>query len=135
MARRRAKGEGSIYYSQNQNLWVAQFTLPDGSRKTKYSKTQREAKDWLLLKRRELSEGIFTDSTKITVSEFLDRWYEDIAKPKLRPSTLAVHETMIRVHIKPAIGYIRLSQLAPIHLQNFYSQKLKDIVSFCYPWM
>jgi hypothetical protein len=30
MARRRAKGEGSIYSNEGLNLWIAQITLPNG---------------------------------------------------------------------------------------------------------
>lgn len=128
MVKRRSKGEGTLYQRPD-GLWVAQITLPEGKRRTKYSKDQKTAREWLLLKRKELSDGTLTDPTKITVSEFLDKWLEDVAKPKLRSSTLVVHEVMIRRHIKPAIGHIRLTQLSPIHLQNLYTLKLKEGLS------
>ena len=112
MTKRRSKGEGTIYQRPD-GLWVAQITLPEGKRRTKYSKDQKAAREWLLQKRKELSEGTLTDPTKITVSDFLDKWFEDVAKPKLRTSTLVVHEVMIRLHIKPAVGHIRLTQLSP----------------------
>jgi hypothetical protein len=35
MAKRRAKGEGSVYIHEKRKYWVGQFNLPDG--KTKYS--------------------------------------------------------------------------------------------------
>jgi integrase len=53
---------------------------------------------------------------KVTSSDFLDRWFEDVAKPKLRPATIAVHETVIRLHIKPEIGELRLVQITTAHL-------------------
>jgi hypothetical protein len=39
MARKRSRGEGSIYHRKD-GLWCAQITLPNGKRKTKYAKTQ-----------------------------------------------------------------------------------------------
>jgi integrase len=125
MGKRRSKGEGTIYQRPD-GLWVAQITLPEGKRRTKYSKDQKSAREWLLLKRKELSDGTITDPTKITVSEFLDKWYETV-KPKLRTSTQTVHESMIRNHIKPEIGSIRLTQLNAIHIQNLYTLKLKTL--------
>jgi len=128
MAKRRSKGEGTVYQRPD-NLWVAQITLPDHKRITKYGKSQKEVREWLLLKRKELSDGVMANDERLTVSIFLDKWYEDIAKPRLRPSTQTVHEVMIRLHIKPQIGYIRLSQLTPVHLQNLYTEKLKEGLS------
>jgi integrase len=127
LAKRRSKGEGTVY-QRSDNLWEAQITLPDHKRITKYGKSQKEVREWLLLKRRELSDGTLADDERMTVSVFLDKWYE-VAKPRLRPSTQTVHEVMIRLHIKPQIGHIRLSQLTPVHLQNLYSEKLKEGLS------
>jgi integrase len=125
MGKRRSKGEGTIYQRPD-GLWVAQITLPEGKRRTKYSRDQKTAREWLLLKRKELSDGTLTDPTKITVNKFIDKWFE-VVKPRLRISTQVVHEVMIRKHIKPEIGYIRLTQLNAIHLQNLYTLKLKTL--------
>ena len=115
MPKRRARGEGTIY-QRSDGLWVAQITLPDGKRKTKYGKTQKSVKDWLLERRRELLDGVFVDDYKLTVSEFVHRWFNDIAKPNLKPATIATHTSVIRNHIDPTIGSILLSQLSPTHL-------------------
>ncbi len=128
MTKRRSHGEGSIYQRKD-GLWVGQIKLVDGRRKFKYTKTQREAREWLQKEQHALSEGIFIVNEKTTVNEFIDRWFEDIAKPSLRPSTIVSHESIIRVHIKPAIGLLRLIQLTPVHLQNLYSKKLKSGLS------
>ena len=45
MSKRRSRGEGSIY-RRTDGLWCAQITLPNGKRKTKYAKTQKETRDW-----------------------------------------------------------------------------------------
>ena len=124
MARRRARGEGSIFQRKD-GLWVGQITLPDGTRKYKYGKTQREARELLQKEQRDLASGIIVVSEKTIFAEFLDRWFEDVAKPLLRQSTIQTHESIIRVHIKPALGSHRLTQLTPMHLQDLYTKKLK----------
>jgi integrase len=51
------------------------------------------------------------------------------AKPLLRPATIQAHESIIRNHIKPEIGDIRLSELKPLQLQALCSKKLKSGLS------
>ncbi len=128
MAKRRSKGEGTIYRRKD-GLWSAQLTLPTGKRKTKYAKTQKEAKQWLLEQRKQLYDGTLSDDKKITFGEFLDLWFKDVKAPLLRPSTYYTHESIIRNHIKPEIGSIRLSQVSPAILQTLYAKKLKSGLS------
>jgi integrase len=128
MAKRRAKGEGTIY-QRSDGLWVAQVTLPGGRRKSKYGKTQREVKSWLLKQRQLISNGVFVDDQKISFGDFVYQWFDDIAKPRLKPASIKSHESIIRNHIIPTIGSIRLSQLSPAILQSLYSQKLKEGLS------
>lgn len=124
MVKRRARGEGTIYFSQTQGLWVAQITLPNGKRKVKYSKTQKVVKDWLLSQREALHKGIWVENDKITLAEFIDRYMNDVASHTLRPGSLQAYESLIRTHIEPELGQIRLLNLRPDHLQNFYSGEL-----------
>jgi len=124
----RSKGEGTIYRWEEKEIWVAEITL-DGKRKRKYLKTQKEARAWLLEQRKAAANGYLVDDRKLTVAQFLDRWFEDVARPALRESTIISHESIIRVHIKPTIGNIRLSELTPLQIQTLCSQKLKDGLS------
>lgn len=124
MAKRRAKGEGTIYFWDEKKLWVGQIYLPNGKRKVKYSKTQKVIQEWLLTQRNAIKQGAWVSDDSLTISQFIDRYYTDVASHNLRPKTLEVYETLIRLHIKPEIGDIRLSQLRPDHLQKLYSDKL-----------
>ncbi len=123
MSKRRAHGEGTIYQRAD-GLWVAQITLPNGKRKAKYSKTQKVVKDWLLEQREAIKKGLWLDNTKITLSEFLDRFLKDVASHTLKPKTLVSYESIIRLHINPEIGSLKLAALTPVQLQTLYSNKL-----------
>ena len=50
--------------------------------------------------------------------------YNDVAMHTVRPKTWDGYESLVRVHINPEIGHIRLTNLRPDHLQNFYSNRL-----------
>ena len=73
MSKRRAKGEGSIYYNDRIDRWVAQITLPNGQRRSKSSKVQKDVRDWLIDQRNKLREGIYVTDDQIKLGDFLFR--------------------------------------------------------------
>jgi integrase len=129
MARRRSRGEGSLYYWEEKKLWVAKFTLPNGKRKTKYSKTQKEAREWLQNSLNQLRQGVFIADDKVTVSQFFERYMNDFAKYSLKPSTYHNYEMMIRLYINPDIGNIRLTQLRVDNLHFLYAKRRSEGLS------
>lgn len=88
--------------------------------------TKREAQAALTDLLKELNEGTFVEPSKETVGQYLDRWLRDYAKPSLRQTTYESYESVIRVHVTPAIGHIPLAKLKPVHLQQLYAARLAD---------
>ena len=126
MKRRRGKNEGSIFFRDDKKLWVGQITLPDGSKRTKYCKTQSEAKDWVLSQRTAYKDGVLVASNKVTVGEYLDRWMVEVVKYQVRESTFDTQAIIINKHIKPALGEVLLLKLTPSHLQNLLAKKIEE---------
>ena len=52
----------------------------------------------------------------ITVSDYLDRWLTN--KRKLRETTRRNYSTHIRLYLRPALGHLRLADLAPHHIDQ-----------------
>src|SRR5512133_3794088 len=124
--KRRASGEGTIWYSDKRSRWIGQITLPTGKKKTKVSKNQSDVKRWLLVSRKAVQDGTFVDATSLTVETFLKRYLEDVGKSNLSARTLLSYEYLTRVLIVPSIGAVKLTSLRPSHLQSLYTQKLAD---------
>lgn len=129
MGKRRSRGEGTIYYSESHQVWVAQISLPNGKRKTKTSKTQKEVRKWLFEQRKALNENLMVEDDAITLEEHLTTFLEDVVKHTLRPKTIESYAYLINSHILPELGHIRLVQLRPDHLQALYSKKLEEGLS------
>lgn len=126
MKRRRGRDEGSIFFREDKKLWVGQITLPDGKKRTKYCKTQKEAKDWVLSQRTAYKDGVLVASNKVTVGEYLDKWMEEVVKYQVRESTFDTQTIIINKHIKPALGEVLLLKLTPSHLQNLLAKKIEE---------
>jgi len=130
MARkRRVKGEGSVFFEEGKGLWVARITLPDGRRKSKSHKRQDIVRNWLLTARSELRDGVLPKDDTTTFSQFATNYMDTVAKPSLRPKTMESYSSLLRIHIIPAIGKVKLSQLRPNDLQTLYSKKLESGLS------
>ncbi|MGE5559917.1 MAG: tyrosine-type recombinase/integrase [Chloroflexota bacterium] len=54
----------------------------------------------------------------MTVGEWLDIWLAEYVRPHLRPKTYDSYESVIRLHVKPAIGGVRLRSLQTTHVQH-----------------
>lgn len=69
----------------------------------------------------EIRQGTYVLPTNLTVGEYLRESLR--STPSLRPRTYEGYESMTRVHIEPALGSLLLSELRPIHLHQYYSEK------------
>lgn len=72
-----------------------------------------------------IDHGDYVEPNKITFGEWMDEWLKTIVSSgKRRPRTIETYESVIRVHIKPALGDIPLQKLQAVDLQSYYN-KLK----------
>jgi len=126
MARRRGNGEGSITRRKD-GLYMARYWIetPKGSkRKTIYGKKREEVADKLARALAERANGIVYDDENMTVGEYLDSWLKGSVRGSVRQSTFDRYESAVRLHIKPALGRLKLKKLTPAHVQGFYQDRL-----------
>ena len=57
-------------------------------------------------------------SGSMTLAQLLDQWMRVIAEKEHRPKSVASDESVIRLHIKPAIGKVKIVDLAPGHVRR-----------------
>jgi integrase len=125
MTRKRANGEGTIY-KRADGRYEGAAVVPivgGGRRRVRvYGKTRKEARDRLDKVIDAAKAGVPRPQTRQRLSEYLDYWLEHVVKPELRASTYAGYETMVRQHIKPALGRKYLDALTPIDVRRFVTE-------------
>lgn len=133
MARRRSKanGEGSIYQRSSDGWWVAAIPVGRDSkgkikRKYTYHQTRREAHESLTKALADKQNGLPSNPSQQTVGQFLTSWVEDTVKMTLRPRTYDSYSRIIRNHIVPSLGSIKLQKLSRQHLQHLYRVKKEE---------
>jgi integrase len=70
--------------------------------------------------------GLVFDAGVLTLAEYMDRWLRESARNKLRSKIYKDYEGLTRVHIIPVLGHVKLKELTPLHVQQFYGVKLES---------
>ncbi len=129
--RTRGNGQGSIYEREGRPGWYVSVSqnakrkifhyAPDGNPLTKSQAAQilraaLTAKD----------NGQLVMAPSQTLAAYLTTWLEQVVKPQRRPGTFRGYEQIVRVHLVPGLGRVRVDRLTPAQVQAFINAKLED---------
>jgi len=68
--------------------------------------------------------GLTFDAGSLTVGEYLARWLSHSVRDTVSQKTYERYESIVRVHLSPALGSIKLKALTPDHVRGLYREKL-----------
>lgn len=120
--RKRANGEGTIAKrTDGRFVGAAYVPVIGGGRRRAfvYGRTRREAREKLDGLLDGARGNVPRPRTRQTVGGYLDYWLEHVVKPETRGTTFVGYETMVRRHIKPALGHKYLDALGPGDVRRF----------------
>lgn len=95
-------------------------------------KNKTEAKSAMAIAIAELQkEEMYTEYSEgktetMTVGNYLDYWLKTYAETNTTYNTFKAYERIIRVHLKPEIGQLKLHELKVRDIQEYYSTKVKS---------
>ena len=130
MAKRRANGEGNLR-KRKDGRWEGRYTAghdPETGKaiyRNVLGRTQAEARTKLKQAIEEAKQVDLVRAKQYTVGEWMDVWFENYAKVKVRPSSHQTYRGYIDNHIKPNIGKVPLEKLTSLELQKFYKKLLE----------
>ena len=131
MARKRKNGEGTVRLRKD-GRWEGRVVIGyDEKNRPKTKNVLAKTKSECLEKLKKLQEQYAppkSDKVKpdMPFGEWMDFWYQNYSRPKLRPTTRAGYEGRIYQHIIPELGGIPLNQLTQNDLQQFYARLKKS---------
>jgi integrase len=99
-------------------------TVNGPKRKVLYGKTRSEVAKKLTKAMADRDGGLVYDTNNQTVGEYLSRWLNDSVRSSVKPITFESYERLVRGHIIPALGRVKLKNLSPAHLQAFYWDRI-----------
>lgn len=124
--KRAAQGSGTIRQRKD-GRWEARYTIgrnPGTGRQVQrsvYGDTQKEVRLKLAQITASIDSGTYIAPSKMTLGQWLDIWQRDYLGG-VKPSTVFLYGEQIRLHIKPALGAIRLEALNAHTIQGMYNK-------------
>lgn len=127
---RNAQGSGTIRKKtvirkgQEYTYWEGRVTTGRDSgtgrqiQRSFTGKTQKEVREKMQAAAVAINEGTYTTPQKMTVGQWLDIWQRDYLG-SVKPLTVQTYNKNVRVHIKPALGAVKLEALDVHTVQGF----------------
>lgn len=125
--KRRGNTAGQII-PRGEDTWLVRiFMGRDGDGKRRYlNKTirgkKKDAQDYLSKTLTAINSGTFVEPSPLTVDEYLDKWLESAARPRLSERTYADYSELLKRYVRSKLGGRKLSQLRPLEIQALYSE-------------
>lgn len=69
------------------------------------------------------------DSSKQTLNQYLERWLEVCAKPRLRDKSFRDYDGLLRRDVRPHLGGKALVSVSPFDIQTLYRELLHQNLS------
>jgi integrase len=112
---------------RGKDTWQVRIFLGrDENGKTRFfnQTVKGKRKDAVSLERKKIQEleaGVSIEHTKIIVNEYLDKWLELAARPRLRARTYDDYESYLNRYVRPLMGTRRLTSITPLDVQGIYT--------------
>jgi len=123
----RGGGEGTVHQRPD-GRWEGRFDLgyqlgTDGrrrrTRRSFYGKTRRSVIEQMEEFRADLKAGVNIAVKRVPLREWLQYWLEHVIKPNREPTTYELYEVLVRRHITPQLGDVRLDKLRAEHIERW----------------
>jgi len=87
--------------------------------------TWQEAQAAWAKRQNEIEAGQAVDPSRMTVRELVGRWLSDVKTLTVEASTLKNYQDLLRAHILPDMGHLRIQKVTAADLQAYYREKLQ----------
>ena len=125
---RRGNHEGTIIRRRD-GRWAAAVTVGPGRRRWLYGRTRADVSRRLTQALKATQDGTPIPVETETVGGFLEGWLRDTVANRVRPATHASYACIVRLHIVPELGQVRLARLTPAQVQSLLNRKLASGLS------
>ena len=100
---------------------TASFTLPDGTRKYVYAKTQEELDEKVFNLKLQMRMGVNLND-KTTVGELIKLWFTADVEPKVKPGTARNMKSVINNHLLPLASGCIAKDVTPVQVKLWINE-------------
>lgn len=130
MAKRRPSGDGMVR-KKDDGRWEGRIVVGhkdngDPIFRYVYGKTQKELLSKLHQRIEQFADVELTEDSRLTLSEWLDKWLTEYMPSTIRDGTLRGYQMYARNYVNPYIGEKIVSQITSFDIQKLYAKLRKQ---------
>lgn len=126
--RKRGHGEGSID-TRGENTHRLRYRVNGKRHIVTFKGSKADAHKELRRLLKSADDGTHIDPSRVTTSDFFDRWERDWAANNVSPKTLERYQGIIAKQVKPHIGQLAVQKLRAVDLNELYAKLLREGLS------
>ncbi|MFW6271315.1 MAG: tyrosine-type recombinase/integrase, partial [Bacillota bacterium] len=88
--------------------------------------TKRKAKKIMAKMQTKIDQGNYIKPSDIKLEKYLKKWLKEYCEPNLAPKTYQDYKGIIKNHLIPSLGQLKLKEIKPVHIITYQNKKLKD---------
>src|SRR3989338_3268266 len=86
---------------------------------------KKEAEAVLAKTLSEVNNGTFYQAEEISLNDFIDKWLDEYAGPRIKANTLYKYKNALQTHVRPALGHHYLSKITQNDIRTLMSKLIK----------
>lgn len=86
---------------------------------------KKEAEAVLAKTMSEVNNGTFHQAEEITLNDFIDKWLDEHAAPRIKANTLYKYKNALNKHVRPVLGHQYLSRINQNDIRALMSKMIK----------
>jgi hypothetical protein len=113
---------------RGERTWLVRIFMgrdPESGKRQYHNKTihgtRKDAQAYLNQAQRDRDLGMYCEPSRMSLDQYLNKWLETAAKPKLRAKTHHDYEALLKRYVRPALGTRSVSKIQPLDIQTLYT--------------
>src|SRR3989338_8545920 len=122
---RREGKNGCAPCAHKEANYVIAYRVGKKQKRITIGSNRKEAEKILTQKLSEINHGTYQLAPDITFNEFIDKWLDEHAQPRIKAHTLYKYKNALKCHVRPVLGDYYVGRITPNDIRKLTSKLIK----------
>ena len=105
--------------------YVIAYRVGKKQKRETIGSNKKEAEKILTRRLSEINHGTYQEACDITFNEFIDKWLDEYAQPRIKAHTLYKYKNALKCHVRPVLGDYYVAKITPNDIRKLMSKMIK----------
>ena len=105
--------------------YIISYRVGKKQKRETIGSNKKEAEKILTRRLSEINHGTYQEACDITFNEFIDKWLDEYALPRIKAHTLYKYKNALKCHVRPVLGDYYVAKITPNDIRKLMSKMIK----------